>query len=207
MELILRGIEIPEDLAQFFEPVAFDAAKSTFAVSTEPLGEGHFAAFPSRLPEIGILAASAEKSCAECGAPWERVVTRGNSEHHCRPGCGCSERETAKGEQDWSDGYKGYGGFSNTTVASDGFHPACTCDAPTVGSIVLDPFAGSGTTGRVALRLGRRFIGCEINEEYAEMARKGIEKWHVKRPRTKPAPPKGFNGDLFSAKEEDSPVG
>lgn len=43
-----------------------------------------------------------------------------------------------------------------------------------IGDTVLDPFAGSGTTGRVALRLGREFIGCELNPEYVELARKRI---------------------------------
>jgi len=39
---------------------------------------------------------------------------------------------------------------------------------------VLDPFAGSGTTGVVALSLGRSFIGIELNPTYAEMAERRI---------------------------------
>lgn len=42
------------------------------------------------------------------------------------------------------------------------------------GDTVLDPFAGSGTTGLVALRHGRSFIGCELSPAYAEMARERI---------------------------------
>jgi site-specific DNA-methyltransferase (cytosine-N4-specific) len=42
------------------------------------------------------------------------------------------------------------------------------------GDLVLDPFAGSGTVGVVALRHGRRFVGIELNPEYAEMARRRI---------------------------------
>jgi DNA modification methylase len=42
------------------------------------------------------------------------------------------------------------------------------------GGLVLDPFAGSGTTGIAALRRGRRFLGFEINDEYASEARARI---------------------------------
>lgn len=43
------------------------------------------------------------------------------------------------------------------------------------GGTVLDPFSGAGTTGMVALRLGRSYIGIELNPEYAEMSRKRID--------------------------------
>lgn len=39
-----------------------------------------------------------------------------------------------------------------------------------IGELVLDPFAGSGTTCGVAARLGRRYLGIELNPEYARMA-------------------------------------
>jgi DNA modification methylase len=35
-----------------------------------------------------------------------------------------------------------------------------------VGDIILDPFFGSGTTGQVAQNLGRKWIGCELNQDY-----------------------------------------
>jgi site-specific DNA-methyltransferase (cytosine-N4-specific) len=37
------------------------------------------------------------------------------------------------------------------------------------GDLVLDPFFGSGTTGEVAQRLGRKWVGCELNEAYGEL--------------------------------------
>jgi len=40
--------------------------------------------------------------------------------------------------------------------------------------IVLDPFVGSGTTAVVAKKLGRRFIGIDISEEYCRMARERV---------------------------------
>lgn len=43
-----------------------------------------------------------------------------------------------------------------------------------VGDVVLDPFLGSGTTGKMALKNGRRFIGIDISAEYVELARKRI---------------------------------
>ena len=42
------------------------------------------------------------------------------------------------------------------------------------GDTVLDPFLGSGTTGKMAAQLGRFFIGCDISAEYVEMARARI---------------------------------
>ncbi|MGA0598933.1 site-specific DNA-methyltransferase [Enterovirga sp. CN4-39] len=42
------------------------------------------------------------------------------------------------------------------------------------GDVVLDPFFGTGTTGAVARRLGRRFVGIEREETYAEAARRRI---------------------------------
>ena len=42
------------------------------------------------------------------------------------------------------------------------------------GGGVLDPFAGSGTTGVAALRHGRSFVGLELNPEYVELARRRI---------------------------------
>lgn len=41
--------------------------------------------------------------------------------------------------------------------------------------LILDPFAGSGTTGVAALQLKRRFLGIEINENYADMIRTRIQ--------------------------------
>ena len=42
------------------------------------------------------------------------------------------------------------------------------------GGVVLDPFMGSGTTGLVARRLGRKFVGIELNPEYIKIAWKRI---------------------------------
>ena len=50
------------------------------------------------------------------------------------------------------------------------------------GDIVLDPFMESGTTGIVANKLGRHYVGIELNPEYVEMAERriGLEKSQLK---------------------------
>ena len=59
--------------------------------------------------------------------------------------------------------------------------------------VVLDPFAGAGTVGVVARRLGRAFIGVELSPQYAAMARRRIaSEW-----REEPRAAAGFTGPLF----------
>ena len=44
------------------------------------------------------------------------------------------------------------------------------------GDLVLDPMVGSGTTGKVAVATGRRFIGIDISAKYLEIARKRVDR-------------------------------
>lgn len=53
--------------------------------------------------------------------------------------------------------------------------PCILAGCPKDGT-VLDPFCGSGTTGIVAVRNERNFIGIELNPEYADMSIRRIEK-------------------------------
>jgi site-specific DNA-methyltransferase (adenine-specific) len=43
------------------------------------------------------------------------------------------------------------------------------------GDLVFDCFLGSGTTGKMAIRNGRKFIGCDIEADYVDIARQRIE--------------------------------
>ncbi|CFT62529.1 DNA methylase [Burkholderia pseudomallei] len=47
----------------------------------------------------------------------------------------------------------------------------CVLAGSRPGDVVFDPFFGSGTTGQVAQRLGRRFLGCELNPDYETLQR------------------------------------
>jgi len=51
------------------------------------------------------------------------------------------------------------------------------CIASTDADIVMDPFIGSGTVAIAAEELGRRWIGCELSEEYCSMTAKRIADW------------------------------
>jgi hypothetical protein len=42
------------------------------------------------------------------------------------------------------------------------------------GGLVIDPFCGSGTTGAVAVRLGRRFLGCDLRRSQADLSRRRL---------------------------------
>ena len=68
--------------------------------------------------------------------------------------------------------------FSGAHFAT--FPPAlvepCILAGSRSGDTILDPFCGSGTTGLVASRLGRKFVGIELNPEYAAMAERRIRE-------------------------------
>ena len=52
----------------------------------------------------------------------------------------------------------------------------CILAGSAKGGVVLDPFFGSGTTGAVAKRLGREFIGIDLNARFMEKAKARIDK-------------------------------
>jgi DNA modification methylase len=55
----------------------------------------------------------------------------------------------------------------------------CVLAGSREGDIVLDPFFGSGTTGLVAIKHRREFIGIELNEEYIRLAEKRLREVEV----------------------------
>jgi DNA modification methylase len=73
----------------------------------------------------------------------------------------------------WTVPTKGYDGAHFAVYPTALIEP-CILAGSREGDTVLDPFSGSGTTGVVALRNGRNYLGCELNPEYAELSRKRI---------------------------------
>ena len=68
----------------------------------------------------------------------------------------------------WSVNTAPYGGAHFATFPPALIEP-CILAGSRPGDVVLDPFMGSGTTAQVAQALGRQWIGCELNTEYAPL--------------------------------------
>lgn len=68
----------------------------------------------------------------------------------------------------WTIPTQAYSGAHFATFPEALVEP-CVLAGSRPGDIVFDPFFGTGTTGRVALRLGRQFIGCELNPDNAAL--------------------------------------
>lgn len=141
--------------------------RSVWSIKVKPYTGAHFATFPEKLVEPMVLAGSSEIGCCpSCGAPWGRVVGRG-------PGIVGRNNTYNPGRP---DGLVLRGGrFFPGAFVSESWEPTCKCpEHKPVPCLVLDPFTGSGTTGAVSLRLGRNFVGCELNPEYAKLAESRI---------------------------------
>jgi SAM-dependent methyltransferase len=145
----------------------------TFPTEQTPVIDGikHPAPFPCRLPEIFIAGATSEKGCCvQCGKPWERQY-----EYH--------EIRYDGGNRAQAD-IEGAVLSAKSTLRTGkmkigkpiGWKSACDCygvddsNTPTDPCTVLDIFSGSGTTGVVAARLQRDYVGIDLSPEYTKMA-------------------------------------
>jgi DNA modification methylase len=68
----------------------------------------------------------------------------------------------------WTVATKPYSGAHFAVFPTELIEP-CVLAGSRPGDVVLDPFMGSGTTAQVAQALGRQWIGCELNTEYAPL--------------------------------------
>lgn len=187
-----------------WEPGAGRNLRNVWTINSQHYPEAHFATFPPRLAEICILAGTSEKGCCpSCGAPYVRQVEpteeyakllgrdwsdpeadQKEGRGHFATGNGQSTQRPVKRNR--AMGTLASGKFSSASLGAVpqvtasyrtvGWQPSCACPpADPVPCVVLDPFAGSGTTGAVAAQLGRGFVGVELNPAYVAMARERIE--------------------------------
>jgi DNA modification methylase len=139
--------------------------RSVWTIPTRPYRGAHFATFPEQLVEPCILAGSSSAGCcSSCGSPLVRTV----EVTYINPGGRTTNGPRSLERRHESPGFARRLERMSTTT---GNKPSCRCGAPAEPAIVLDPFAGSGTTLSVAKRLGRSAIGIELNHDYIELIR------------------------------------
>ena len=92
----------------------------------------------------------------------------------------------------WTVNTKPYKGAHFATYPMELIEP-CILAGSKPGDIVLDPFMGSGTTAQTALKHGRQYLGCELNESYHDLQQERIAKEQI-----------GANPDLFEIEVTDT---
>jgi len=128
------------------------------------LSEGHFATFPPSLIVDPIKFGSPKYVCKQCGEPKRKIFESQTLERHELPKDNPAyrpkryEKKHSQGERYRLREFVGY--------------TDCGCGAGYRAGIILDPFCGAGTVPIVAKKLGRHYIGIELNPEYIEIAKR-----------------------------------
>lgn len=138
-----------------------------FEINTQSFPEAHFAVFPEKLCEKPIKAGCPEEVCKKCGKARQRIVEPtkeykkhlGKSFHDHKDDAQKGQRINIK--------------VDRSEYITIGW-TSCSCNAGFESGIVLDPFAGAGTTLYVAKEMMRRYVGIEINEEFCKMCEKRL---------------------------------
>ncbi len=143
--------------------------RTVWTIPAKGFADAHFATFPEDLIEPMILAGCPPVVCKQCGSPHTRII-----ETVFVPQEDVSIERGIKGAPGQKPQYEdnqwdGVPRGSNRTKTT-GWQPTCKCAAGTEPGRVLDMFMGSGTTGLVAMKNGRNYLGCDLNADYVKMA-------------------------------------
>lgn len=153
-----------------WEASEFRNKRDVWTVSTKPFAGAHFATYPEELVEPMVLAGSSAKGhCPKCFARWKQIKidTGKRKEGEIYTGQATKNYDANKAQNPSDTKRRILESMSK--VYDYEWVASCECGLEPVPDIVLDPFFGSGTTGAVAQKLGRKWIGCELNKEYESL--------------------------------------
>ena len=146
--------------------------RSVWTITTKPFKGAHFATFPPNLVEPMIKAGTSDKGiCPDCGKTWVRVVDKDWTKQKQSPK---TQAQDIEGSPMYRGGHHNDGLPYKGETKTIGWKPICKCGKDPIPATVMDIFCGSGTTGIVAKKLNRNFIGIDIKSEYCKMAGKGL---------------------------------
>jgi len=149
--------------------------RSVWNITTKPFKGAHFAVFPPEIPETCIKAGTSLIGCCPiCKSPVKRVIKRNNPSKESNNGKDMTGGTAKTGNPQTSKGLHRNNGGVYSSAVTDGWEKTCEHIFDPVPCTVLDPFSGSGTTGFVAKKLGRDFIGIELNPEYIKISKKRL---------------------------------
>ncbi len=157
--------------------------RTVWTIPTRAYSGAHFATYPPALVEPCILAGtSAKGACPECGGPWARTTQKEYGPDTS------STNHIADGDKTIGQGWEGTQRRATVTTITTDWRPTCDCypksykwnrhpEAKVVPCLVLDPFCGSGTTGMVAIKHGRNFVGLDLSGDYLrDLATKRLDR-------------------------------
>lgn len=171
--------------------------RSWWQVNPRPYPGAHFAVWPPDLAEPMIKAGSSEYGCcSNCRAPYKRTTEVAGK---IRTRTGKTNPETREARmQTMSGGMNNDLSSTMQVHRTAGWEATCDCEgAEVIPCTVLDPFSGSATTGAVAMKHGRNYIGTDLQPDYLELAKARLEG--RKAPKKKGAEDEAPDliGDLF----------
>lgn len=160
--------------ASFRDPPSGGNPRDVLYLSTASYDEAHFAVFDESLPRFCIRAGtSTYGACVECGAPWERMVDNQRDEEWSEENIPDDEdvpgpAETSFNQETGTLHRDGGGVYGNHKTV--GWEQTCDCETEKVQPcVVLDPFAGSGTTAIVAMQEGQKAVGIDVQPKYLDL--------------------------------------